>query len=148
MFRLIYLPISAEYSQTKLFEERLCQVINVTVHCDQRKICDCQKSELEFCATVHLKFHGKVRPSAHFHSDTLVIEVFWILLQALHKFADVDVDNFKKNGNSTRNITVDPLGGGGTEHSVPVTFTCACNVCPWGLFIALSPSCLRFALFS
>ena len=71
IFILIYLPISMEYNQTKRFREAHCAVVNVTVFCDQRKLCTCADTNIDPCAKVDVKYYG----------DPQVIYLFILFLE-------------------------------------------------------------------
>ena len=47
-----------EYNQTKRFRESLCGVVNVTVFCDERKMCTCAETNIDPCAKVDVKYYG------------------------------------------------------------------------------------------
>ena len=47
-----------EYKQTKRFRESLCGVANVTIFCDERKLCTCAQTNIDPCAKVDVKYYG------------------------------------------------------------------------------------------
>ncbi len=83
LFIYVYVPMWAEYNRTKEFEKAVCEVTNVTVHCDSRQRCSCTESSLEFCATIRLKFSRNLKASK---SSLSFIFIHCLLVSSLCHF--------------------------------------------------------------